>query len=137
MIRVVFDTNVMISGLLWQGIPQRLLRLAIQEYFVLLASEPLIAELDTVLQRPKFAKQLIQTNRSRERTLIGLRQFVEMVSPVSLPYSSVRDAKDVMILECAVGGRANYIVSGDKDLLVLIQFDGIPIVTPQQFLEQL
>lgn len=60
--------------------------------------------------------------------------MAEIASPADVPEDAVRDPEDRMILACAVGGKADLIVSGDKDLVVLKAYQGISIVTPSAFL---
>ena len=104
--------------------------------YVLLSSDPLLAELVDVLNRPRSRDKYGLTPNDIE-TVVGL---VLLRGEVILPTRRIticRDPKDNMILEAAADGSANVIVSGDKDLLVLEAFEGIPIVTPVEFLASL
>ncbi len=64
-------------------------------------------------------------------------RLAEIVQPAVVPEHVIRDPKDQIVLGCAVGGQADYIVSGDKDLLTLERYENIPIITATGFLEQL
>lgn len=137
MIRAVLDTNIVISGLLWGGLPSQIFVAASQERFEALMSEPLLNELSVTLRRSKFTAQLNRHSRTVEDILRFYRAMVQFIEPAPVPENIVRDPKDRMVLACAVGGRADYIVSGDKDLLVLGEYEAIPILSVDQFLRQL
>jgi uncharacterized protein len=65
------------------------------------------------------------------------RTITELVTPAEIPPDAIRDPKDIPVLACAVGGKADYIVSGDNDLLVLTAYQNIPILSAAQFLKRL
>ncbi len=126
--RLVVDTNVLVSAVLWQGTPGRLLELAGEQAVQLLTSRALLAELDSVLHRSKLAKPVAATGLSADQMLANYRKLatVVIVRPLAAPVS--RDPDDDRVLECALAARADLIVSGDEDLLTLRRFEGIPIV---------
>ena len=113
--------------------PARALRDAASRHTILI-SEPLWQELTLVLQRVKFRKYF--TVEEREAFLDFLAFKGEWVS-ITSRCEVCRDPKDNMILDLAVSGQADCIISGDQDLLVLDPFQGIRIVTPATFLEML
>ncbi|MHB8523336.1 MAG: putative toxin-antitoxin system toxin component, PIN family [Limisphaerales bacterium] len=133
--RAVADTNVLVSGLIWGGPPASLLDRGALRLIGLVTSEELLLELEAVLSRPHLVERL----RLRGRTVAGVMQtyraVAQIVEPadVELP-AALRDPKDLPVLRCAVGGKVDAIVTGDKDLLVLKEFAAIPVVTPRQFL---
>ena len=128
--RVVIDTNVLFSGLLWRGAPHDLIE-AIRSGSVGLASSPaLLNELDAVISRAKFNAILERSSTPRERTLSEVRQLAEIISPPPLPAPVCRDPDDDEVLAVAVAAQAELIVSGDDDLLALGSYAGIRIVTP-------
>jgi putative PIN family toxin of toxin-antitoxin system len=100
----------------------------------LLVSEESVAELSEVLQRPKFDRYVAAARRLE--FLAMLVNEAEIVA-TGTPIAACRDPKDDKFLELAVSGQATCIVSGDADLMALHPFRGIPILTPQQFLEQM
>jgi len=131
--RFVFDTNAVISAaLLKQSITRRAFDKAIEEGQLLVSIET-IDELDRVLRRSDFTKYVTDDERM-EFLAILLREatFVE----VTIHIGECRDPQDNKFLELAVSGHAACIVSGDKDLLVLHPFRGIPIVTPRGFWDE-
>jgi len=137
LIRAVLDTNTLISALFWGGIPWEVYHAAAEEKYILLATEALIAEFVGVLHRPKFAPALATIQKLADDIVREHRQVAELVVPIEIFLAAVRDPKDRVVLACAIGGRADYIVSGDKDLLVLEVFQGIPILTVASFLQVL
>ena len=130
-LRLVFDTNVIVSADLFEdSVPGRALSLAL-DLGTLLLSEALIEELRAVLSRPRFDRYATRAEReeflrdlTREATTIAITQQIQ----------ACRDPEDDKILELAVNGDADYIVTGDDDLLVMNPFRGIDIVTPAEFL---
>ena len=128
--RVVLDTNVLISGLLWHGPSHRLLDYVRSGTLTLISSPALLAELSEVIGRPKLAPILARSNTSRERSLTELQTLAELIAPPPLPQPVCRDPDDDAVLALALAAQADLIVSGDNDLLVLNTFQNIPILTP-------
>ena len=135
--RAVIDTNVLLAALLWPGPPHALLAQARDGRVTLISSPALLAELADVLGRPKFAAILARIGSSVDQLLAQARQLVEVVEPPPLPEPVCRDPDDDEVLALALASRAELIVSGDNDLLVLAQFEGVPIVNPAQTLQRL
>lgn len=129
--RVVFDTNVLISGLLSAtSAPARALERAVSQGQIV-ASRQTLRELMTTLLSPKFDRYVSQERRTELLTrLAPLLDIVEIVQPIR----ASRDPKDDQFLEAAVSGQAAVIVTGDRDLLELHPFRGIAIVTPATFM---
>lgn len=129
--RFVLDANVIISAALIKAGKARQALDKAQEIGIILLSESVLSELETVLSRPKFDKYLTASERMR-----FLTSFVKTVQfiPVTERIMACRDPKDDQYLELAVGGLAEYIVTGDNDLLVLDPFREIRIVTVNEFL---
>lgn len=129
--RWVFDTNCLVSRLL---APTGTVARAVDKALgsgVLLVSEETMAELVRVLARPKFDPYLTLEERSGFiRALGGVSRTVNIIRRIS----ACRDTKDNMFLELAANGQADAIISGDADLLVLHPFQGIPILSPADFL---
>lgn len=132
MIRVVFDTNVIVSAMLFtSSVPRESIEIASSRGTILF-SEALADELNIVLNQDRFDRYL--SRRQRERfleLLVRESEFVEITESVQV----CRDPKDDRILELAVNGDAAYIVTGDADLLVLNPFRGIEILRPADFLK--
>ena len=137
MIRAVLDTNIMISALLWDGLPGQILQAAFNELIEVLLTEALLNELIDTLSRNKFAAQLVQRQMTVNSIADQYRSAAIFVDPADIPKDAVRDPKDHMVLACAVGGKVDYIVSGDNDLLVIGSYGGVAIVPPDLFLQRL
>jgi len=131
-VRCVFDTNTVVSALLFaHSRPGQALRHALARGCVLLSPSTL-EELAEVLQRTKFERYV--TASEREEFLAAFVERALFVEPAENVRAG-RDAKDDKFLELAVSGSATHIVSGDKDLLVLHPFRNIAIMTPAEFLQ--
>ncbi len=102
-----------------------------------LASEMLLAELGRVLHYEKFVRAIVALGTSPENLVTQYRELVELIVPGEVSPDAVRDAQDVIVLSCAVAGKAEFIISGDKDLLVIGAYQNIAIVSADQFLSQL
>jgi putative PIN family toxin of toxin-antitoxin system len=127
-LRVVLDTNVVISGLLWLGPPRRILDLARQNHIQLFTSLTLLSELDAVLKRQKFAQRLGAVGISPVTLIVGYASLARVLrSPLPLPRRVCRDPADDQVLACAGAAQADLIVSGDNDLLAIKQYLGISI----------
>jgi len=136
-VRAVIDTNVLLAALLWRGPPHALLAQIRDGMLGLVSSPALLAELTDVLGRAKFDAILTRSNTSRKKAMAELRQLAEVIEPPPLPQPVCRDPDDDEVLALAIAAQADLIVSGDNDLLVLLQFNGIPIVSPAQAVARL
>ena len=132
--RLVVDTNVLVSALLWQGTPGRLIERIGDQELHLFTSRALFDELDSVLHRKKLAKSVAATGLSADTMLANVRKLATLVTTRQLTAQISRDADDDAVLACALAARADLIVSGDDDLLVLGHFENIPIITANQAL---
>lgn len=135
--RVVLDTSTIISALFWGGSPLQAYEAAIQGRYILLTSPVLLDELSNVLHRPKFAPALAAIRKDADEIIAEHHEIVELVTAADIPADAIRDPKDRTVLGCAVGGRADYIVTGDKDLLVLTSYQPILIMNTTEFLQRL
>lgn len=132
--RVVFDTNTLISAALFaQSVPRQALDRAIIQG-ELLTSESCLAELNQVLHRPKFVRYLTPFEADLFINQYSLRiRLVEVTSSLT----DCRDPKDNKFLEVAFDGQASCIITGDQDLLILNPYRAISIFTPTDFLDWL
>jgi len=130
-VRAVIDTNVLISAIFWPGKPKQLLNKVRRGEIVFLTSQALLAELKEVLIREGKPFQLAE--EEAQRVLSGIRELAEIIRPHSL-VTRCQDEADNRVLECAIDGRAEYIITGDTHLLELKSFEGIQLTTVADFL---
>jgi len=131
--RYVFDTNVVVSALLFsQSKPARAFFAALDEGEVLVSTD-VVKELNDVLGREKFERYVSEEERTR--FLQSLLREANLIEPEE-KIQACRDPKDDKYLELAVGSAADCIVSGDDDMLALNPFRGIPNMTPDEFLSR-
>ena len=130
--RVVADTNILVSALLFGGLPAAFLDLAFAGTFQLVTSPTLLDELDEKL-RLKFGLSPHDADRIRLR----LESSADVVSTTPTLSVIKNDPDDDRVLECATVGRANTIVSGDRHLLNLTSYEEISIVTVRHFMDRL
>lgn len=135
--RIVADTNVIVSAFLWGGIPRRLLEAVEKQRLELFTSRELIVELEDVLSRPKFAERLARTRFSAAFLLARYTQLATLIVTAEVSASALRDPKDLHVLACASAARAEVIVSGDDDLLSLGSHENIPIIAAAECLQRI
>jgi len=133
--RLVLDTNVVASGLLWNGPPAQLLDAAQVGEVELFTSTRLLAELAGILKRAKFAKALAATGLPLEELVLGYAELATTVAPADIQPTIAADPADDQVLACALAAKADLIVSGDKHLHSLGgHYQGIAIVRPAEAL---
>ena len=131
MIRVLPDTNILISSVFWRGNPYEVVRRGILgEYQLVISAEILDEVVDKLRNKFKFPEESIQ------ELIDILMTYCHIIEPTS-KFDIVRDKNDNKIVECAFDGKADYIVTGDPDLLELKEFKGIKIVKAKEFLEMI
>ncbi|MGK7953390.1 MAG: putative toxin-antitoxin system toxin component, PIN family [Xenococcaceae cyanobacterium] len=129
--RFILDANVIISALLFKkSLPRQALDKARKQGIVLM-SQSIWSEISEVVARPKFDKYI--SSQERQLFLLVFEQAVRFVD-IKETINACRDPKDDKYLELAVNGKAECIVTGDRDLLVLHPFREIPIITVAQFI---
>lgn len=128
--RVVLDTNVFISAILYGGNPRKVVNLVVTELIEVYVSLELLEEFGRVL-KGKFTLSSLEID-----TIISeIKDFAEIARPRVRLQVIKNDPSDNKVLECAVEAKAHFIVSGDKHLLNLGNFRGIKIVNPAEFLK--
>lgn len=129
--RLVLDTNVVASALLWGGVPRLLLQAAREKRVALFTSTPLLAELTDILGRPKFAKKIEASMLSLDQLVDRYRELTIVVRPT--PVSGIApDPDDDVVIGTALAAKADWIVTGDQPLLSVATYQGIQIVSVSQ-----
>ncbi|HXV83952.1 MAG TPA: putative toxin-antitoxin system toxin component, PIN family [Candidatus Binatia bacterium] len=131
--RVVLDTNVLVSALLFAGISSELVPLWQRSAITILLSRAILEEYLRVLGYPKFELSEVEIKGLIEEEVLP---YAEVVNPRRRLRVVERDPSDNKFFECAVTGRARLIISGDKDLLSIGRYRQIQIQTPAKFLEE-
>ena len=133
-LRVVVDTNVLISGLfgIRNSPSSKILKAIRNRQVILVTSAVILEEVGNVINRDRIVKLTKMSEGERKDFMDGLIERSDITKGKQLSQIS-RDFKDDKILACGVEGKVNYIVTGDEDLLVLNEYKGIKIVKPKEF----
>jgi putative PIN family toxin of toxin-antitoxin system len=133
-LRATLDTNVFVSGLISRrGAPREIIDAWVSETFTLVTSPYLISKLRRVLTYPRIAGRL-QLTEVELQVLFHALSTKSAVTAGALDLPGVtRDPKDDPLIACAGEGNADYVVSGDEDILVLESYDGVKMINPAQF----
>ena len=136
-IKVVLDTNVIVSALLWQGKTSLIFNLAEEGKIIICISVEIIDELSRALKYPKLAKQLSTVGKSSDEIVAEFLEVVEYYYVPALKSVIItKDPDDDKFIACAIAARASFIVTGDKEVLRLCHLGNIDIVTPSAFLRR-
>jgi putative PIN family toxin of toxin-antitoxin system len=130
---VVVDTNVVVSGLLWGGPPNRILRWAREDLLEIVACEETTAELRRVINYKRFSKRLSDLSTSSNEVFSYFMNLIKFVpTPTTIPQVIKKDPFDNIFLALAMENNAHLIISGDRHLLDLWEYKAIQIVMPSE-----
>ncbi len=137
--RVVIDTNLFVSSLLnRRGAPAQVIDAWRQRKFILVISEGIIAEIHRVLSSSNIKQKYAISDQDIDEVLTLLtRETIYVTELEDVSGAIPNDPQDEIFLACALTGQADFILSGDKHLLGIQEYRGIPIITARQFLEKL
>jgi len=130
--KVVLDTNVLISAIFFSGPPSRILAAWIDDEFEIVVSTDILEEYREVATRVGERFPGVEVRPVLDR--VALHSLLAV--PVKLPDDACTDRDDIEFLECAVGCRADCVVSGDRALLRSSGYGGIEVLTPRRFVEK-
>ncbi len=130
--KIVIDTNTLISAFGWGGKPSEIIKGVIEGKYELILSLKQMEEFIRVLDYPKFGFTKVQKERI-SLLLFGISTVIKTKTKID---KILRDAKDNMLLEPVKDMKIDYIITGDKDLLVLKKFGSAKIITASQLLEK-
>ena len=125
--RVVLDTNVVASAILWGGAPRALLQAAREKRTDLFTSTAMLAELTDILGRRKFTKKIAASGLTIDQLVDGYAQLAALVHPSPVPRIAP-DPDDDVVIGTALAAKADLIVTGDKPLLTVIEHQGVRLV---------
>jgi putative PIN family toxin of toxin-antitoxin system len=132
-VRVVVDTNVVISGLLWGGPPNQILRWAREGFLKAIVCEEIIDELRNILRYKRFSQRLSDLSISPNEVITFFMNLVTIVPPPGfIPKAIHEDPFDTIFLALAAEHAVHLIISGDRHLLDVKEYDTIQIVTPSE-----
>lgn len=138
MVRVVLDTNLIVSSLVNPRTPpSRVMDFFSRKLIDVIVSVEIVLEYRTVLTRPTVMGLHKRSSEEIDELILGLEKHATQVFPLASLYVVKGDPDDNKFIECAVAGGADFIISGDKHLLALGSYDGIQIVTPAMFVAYL
>lgn len=128
--RVCLDTNVLVSGIFWKGIPGKILDHWVKDDFDIVVTMPVLTEYQRVLRE---IGSKIDSSLTDEwaRVLVERSSIVIFITPIK---RWSRDVDDDKFVQCALAGNADYLVTGDKDLLDMDEIFPFGIVKPREFL---
>ncbi len=138
--RLVLDTNTIISGFLWTGLPNQLIDQATMPEcaFTLYTSNALLGELGRTLHKPKFDKRLALFRVTPAQLVEQYRAIAMTVEPTSVPRVVPNDSDDDQVVAAAVAAQANFIISGNtRHLTPLSVYNGITVLTVRQWIERI
>ena len=136
-LKLVLDTNTIISAFFWNGNEAELFRKIEQGNAALFITREILAEIEDVIKRPKFDKVMKNAGLTPDQIMQKIVSLSHLVIAPKITVKVCRDEKDNKFLECAESAKADYIVSGDEDLLSLKDYKGIPIAKSERILKLL
>ena len=137
MLRLVLDTNTLVSGLLWRGNEFELLEKIESGHAQMLISPEMLAELHRVLHYTKINYLITKSGLTDEDLFQKVISMSHLVVGPKLNIAVCRDKEDNRILECAINSKADFVISGDEDLLILKEVKGIRILKTNEILNML
>ena len=132
--RLVLDTNVVASAILWGGTPRLLLQAARDKRVELFTSTAMLAELTDILGRRKFARKIAASQLTIDQLVDGYAQLASVVRPVTTPRIAP-DPDDDVVIGTALAAKADLVVTGDKPLLSVSEHQGVRIASVAQAIE--
>ena len=129
--KIVIDSNVFVSSFFWGGHPRKIYERIINGFDELYITDEIIMEIKSVMSSSKFNLNSIEI----EDYIKIIEKYSKKIVSKNVPKSISRDKNDDKILQCGLDGNVDYIVTGDKDLLVLKECETIKIIKPRDYLE--
>lgn len=131
MLKVVLDSNIFISGIIFGGNPRKIIDLIVEGKIRLCISSDILMEIQEVLERDKFG---FSPDITRQ-IIIEIESLSELLVPGRRHAVVRRDPDDNIIIDCAMEAHADYIITGDEDLLSIKEYKKIKIINPGEFLK--
>ena len=135
-LRAVMDTNVLVSGVMWRGVPFELLRWAEKNSLVICTSLEILAEVHRVLHYPKFQQYIDNQQASPGELFAKIASLCTIIQVDQVVKGVCSDADDEKFLSCALTANVEVLVSGDRHLLNLVQYQSVRILTAREFYQE-
>ena len=132
--RIVADTNILIGSIFWNGIPYKVIQQALDGKLEICTSKAILNEVRKTLKDPKEGFAL--SEQEIDDIIDGILLYAKLVEPMEVMDIVKRDPKDNMVIACAIAAGAHCIVTRDKDLLTLKEYEKIKIITPEEFIKR-
>jgi len=129
--KIVIDSNIFVSSFFWGGYPREVYERIINGFDELYITDEIIMEIKSVMNSRKFNLNSIEI----DDYIKIIEKYSKKIVSKNIPKSISRDRNDDKILQCGIDGNVDYIVTGDKDLLVLKEYETIKIIKPKDYLE--
>ncbi|MBS3174881.1 putative toxin-antitoxin system toxin component, PIN family [Candidatus Woesearchaeota archaeon] len=133
--KITVDTNILISATFWNGDSQKIIELVEENKVILVLSKEILKEYAEVLQYKDIQEKVEKHKLALKHSILKIAQISTIVEPHQKLSIIKEDPDDNIILECALEGKVDYIISQDKHLLKFNGFEGIKILTPKDFLQ--
>ncbi len=134
--KVVLDTNIWVSAVIWGGVPDEIVQFAEQGRITIAMSQELLDELEGTFNKTKLQPKLKALGLTGSTVIALIRSSVILYPIDELNVPELRDPDDTMVLATAIASQADAIITGDRDLLVLAEYQGIKIMAAQDFIQQ-
>jgi hypothetical protein len=134
--KVVLDTNIWVSAVIWGGVPDEIVQLAEEGRITIAMSQELLDELESTFNKSKLQPKLKALGLTGSTVIALIRSSVILYPIDDLNVPELRDPDDTIVLATAIASQADAIITGDQDLLVLAEYQGIKIMAAQDFLQQ-
>jgi len=135
-LRAVMDTNVLVSGVMWRGVPFELLRWAEKNSLVIYTSLEILAEVHRVLHYPKFQQYIDNQQASPGELFVKIASVCTIIQVDQVVKGVCSDADDEKFLSCTLAANVEVLVSGDRHLLNLVQYQSVRILTAREFYQE-
>ena len=133
--KIVLDTNILISGTFWTGSSFRILQLIQEKKIVLILSKEILEEYEYIIQSEEILQKEVYQEERKSATM-KLIQLAKIVNPQTSVQIIKDDPSDNKFIEAAIEGKAEYIITKDKHILNIKKYQNIKIITPEEFLEK-
>ena len=137
LIKLVLDTNTLVSAFFWEGNEAELLRKIEEGKVKLYITSEILKEIEEIIKRPKFNEVMRKANLTPDQIIQKIISLSHLVIAPKINVKFCRDEKDNIFLECAESAKVDYIISGDEDLLSLKEYKGILIIRTWKILQLL